>query len=1405
MKLLIKIFFLCLLFLSSVFTRGVTQTGPPRYSAYLFAYFTGNSGDEEAVRFAISRDGFNYRALNANQPVLDPKAISSTGGVRDPHILRGEDGKTFYMVLTDMVSARGWDSNRALVLLKSGNLIDWESTVVNIQETYPGQEDLLRVWAPQTIFDAEAGKYMVYWSMKHGDGPDIIYYAYANADFTGFEDAPKPLFLPENRRSCIDGDIVIKDGVYHLFYKTEGHGNGIKVATTTSLTSGNWTEQPDYKQQTTEAVEGSCTFRLIDSDTYILMYDVYMKGRYQFTKSTDLQHFEVIDQQVSMDFKPRHGTVIPITEKELQRLMERWGTPTTRRNPVLKGSYADPEILYSRKTEKFYIYPTSDGFDHWGGYYFKAFSSTDLVNWKDEGVILDLKKDVPWAGRNAWAPCIEEKEIDGVYRYFYYFTGAQKIGVAVADSPTGPFRDTGKPLIDFKPAEVDGGQEIDPDVFTDPVSGKSFLYWGNGYLAVAELNEDMVSIKRETIRVITPDRTYREGAYVIFRNGTYYFLWSEDDTRSPDYRVRYGTSDSPLGPIQVPGDNLILAKDTARGIYGTGHNSVLQLPGTDEWYIVYHRFRYPDGIHMGDAAGYNREVCMDRLAFDAEGRILPVKPSHEGVKLPHNMDGNAARLFPLRDVRLLDGPFKQAQDRNLEYLMALDMDRLLAPFLREAGLEPKAASYGNWENSGLDGHVGGHYLTALSLMYAASGDSAVKRRLDYMIAELKRCQDHVGTGYIGGVPGGAALWEEIRSGKIEAGAFDLNKKWVPLYNIHKTFAGLRDAYLIGGCAEARSMLVRLSDWMLELTGGLSDAQVQDMLRSEHGGLNEVFADVAAITGDDRYLQLAKRFSHRTILDPLLKGQDRLTGLHANTQIPKVIGYNRIADIEGNPSWHDAARFFWETVVGNRSVVIGGNSAHEHFHPANDFTRMIRSVEGPETCNTYNMLKLTEQLFQAAPDVRYADYYERALYNHILSTQHPETGGLVYFTPMRPGHYRVYSQPHTSFWCCVGSGMENHGKYGQFIYTHKDENLYVNLFIASRLDWKEKRVELVQQTRFPDQAGTVITVTPEQSTTFTLQLRYPGWVPEGELEISVNGKPYPVSQRPGTFVPIRREWQAGDRVEVSFAMHTAVEQLPDSSNYYAFRYGPIVLAARTDTTSMDGLFADDSRGGHIAHGPQVPLRDIPVVVGRPETLTASLRPVKGKPLHFTMNRVYAPSFRGKMELMPFFRLHDSRYILYWPQATREEVTALQRRMEAEERESRVLEERTVDHVYAGQQQPESDHAVAFEASVTGQYEGMQWREAKGWFSYRFINPEGTARALFIRYLNMDRPSVFDVLVNGQVLTTIRLDGRDGGNDPLCATYPLPDELTDNGQLTVEFRAHDGSYTARLTEVRILREF
>ncbi len=607
------------------------------YAGYLFTYFKGNDVKDEAVCYAISLDGYNYKALNNNQPVLDSKRISSTGGVRDPHILRTEDGKTFYMVVTDMTSSKGWDSNRAMVLLKSNDLINWTSSIINIQQKYANQEDLKRVWAPQTIYDPAVGKYMIYWSMQHGNGADIIYYTYANKDFTDLEGEPKVLFTPKSGRSCIDGDIINKNGIFHMFYKTEGHGNGIRLAMTDSLASGKWIEQPGYKQQTKDAVEGSSIFKLINSDTYILMYDVYMKGSYQFCESKDLDVFRVIDKDIKMNFHPRHGSIVPVTRREIKALTDKWGVPEgfelpTANNPVLEGYYADPEIIYSNKTNKYYLYPTSDGFQGWGGYYFKTFSSENLKDWKEEAIILDLKKDVSWANGNAWAPCIIEKKTGkNDYKYYYYFSGGKdggtkKIGVAVSDNPTGPFKDSGSPLIDFKPEGINRGQEIDPDVFTDPKTGKNYLYWGNGYMAGAELNKDMISINKNTIKVMTPDKTFREAVYVFYRNDIYYFLWSEDDTGSPNYKVRYATSESPLGPLTIPQDNIVIMKDELNGIFGAGHNSVLQIPNTDEWYIVYHRISRPDGMTK-PYPGIYREVCIDRMGFNEDGSIKQVKPT----------------------------------------------------------------------------------------------------------------------------------------------------------------------------------------------------------------------------------------------------------------------------------------------------------------------------------------------------------------------------------------------------------------------------------------------------------------------------------------------------------------------------------------------------------------------------------------------------------------------------------------------------------------------------------------------------------------------------------------------------------------------------------------------------------
>lgn len=761
--------------------------------------------------------------------------------------------------------------------------------------------------------------------------------------------------------------------------------------------------------------------------------------------------------------------------------------------------------------------------------------------------------------------------------------------------------------------------------------------------------------------------------------------------------------------------------------------------------------------------------------------------------------------FPLQDVKLLESPFLQAQQTDLHYIMAMEPDRLIAPFLREAGLTPKAPSYTNWENTGLDGHIGGHYISALSMMYAATGDTAIYNRLNYMLAELHRAQQAVGTGFIGGTPGSLQLWKEIKAGNIRAGGFDLNGKWVPLYNIHKTYAGLRDAYLYAGSDLARQMLVALTDWMIDITAGLTDRQMQDMLRSEHGGLNETFADVAEITGDKKYLELARRFSHKVILDPLVKDEDRLTGMHANTQIPKVIGYKRIADLAQDDKdwnhaseWDHAARFFWNTVVNHRSVCIGGNSVREHFHPADNFTSMLNDVQGPETCNTYNMLRLTKMLYQTSPDIRFADYYERALYNHILASQQPEKGGFVYFTPMRPGHYRVYSQPETSMWCCVGSGLENHTKYGEFIYAHAKDTLYVNLFIPSRLTWQEKKVTLVQETRFPDEEQIRFRVEKSKKKAFSLKLRYPSWAKGAS--ISVNGKVQETNAQPGEYLTIHRKWKAGDEITLNMPMQVALEQIPDRENFYAFMYGPIVLASPTGTENMDGLYADDSRGGHIAHGKQISMQEIPMLIGSAASLPQSLRRINDDLVAFTYTGGVYPAQKEALKLIPFFRLHDSRYAVYFHQVTEAEVESIRKEVALSERKAMELANQTVDLIFPGEQQPESDHGILYEQAETGINKDRHFRRAKGWFSYNLKVKEEAAR-LMITVRKEDHNKVA-ILLNNEKLTVSPTISKPDKEGFITICYSLPQKLS-AGSYPIRFSPDGTEWTPAIYEVRLLK--
>lgn len=762
----------------------------------------------------------------------------------------------------------------------------------------------------------------------------------------------------------------------------------------------------------------------------------------------------------------------------------------------------------------------------------------------------------------------------------------------------------------------------------------------------------------------------------------------------------------------------------------------------------------------------------------------------------------AKLLFQPQQVKLLPGVFKEAEQTDLKYILALDADRLLAPYLKEAGLKTNASNYPNWESTGLDGHMAGHYLSALSLMYAATGDKRVGDKIQYVLTRLKSCQDANKNGYLGGVPGGAAMWTDVANGNIKAGSFDLNKKWVPLYNIHKLYGGLRDAWLYTDNALAKAMLIDFSNWFVWLTAKLTDEQIQKMLISEHGGLNEVFADVYAITKDKRMLKLAYQFSDQRILNPLVKQEDKLNGLHANTQITKVIGFERIAMLNHDKDYQQAAHFFWQTVVGNRTTAIGGNSVREHFNPSDDFSTMISSVEGPETCNSYNMLKLTKLLYEAEGSASYLDYYERTLYNHILSSQNPH-GGFVYFTPMRPNHYRVYSQAQTSFWCCVGSGIENHAKYNELIYAHKDNALFVNLFIPSTLDWKEKGIKVTQTTQFPESEETSLLINAKKPIQLALHIRKPNWVAADGFKVLVNNQLIAASQLADGYIKINRLWKNGDQVKVLLPMHLELAQMPDKSAYYAVLKGPIVLAAKTGNDDLAGLYADDSRMGHIAKGKQYDLQDAPVLIGDANTISKQITQINGKQSAYSMAAFIYPKSKSTLELIPFYKIHDSRYMIYWPVATEKRLEELKGRLAADEDEKLKVAANTVDVVFPGEQQPEVDHQFKADQSNSGTFKNKHWRSSSTWFSYELNNKENLAKAVQITYYGKETGRSFKILVNGKVVAEVKLT-TDLGDVFYNRTYPIAKELLESGKtINIRFEADINSETASIYEVRLLK--
>lgn len=764
--------------------------------------------------------------------------------------------------------------------------------------------------------------------------------------------------------------------------------------------------------------------------------------------------------------------------------------------------------------------------------------------------------------------------------------------------------------------------------------------------------------------------------------------------------------------------------------------------------------------------------------------------------------------FPLGDVVLKDQIFKHARDLNIQTLIQYDVDRLLAGFRKIAGLPEKAKIYSNWD--GLDGHIAGHYLTAMAMNYATTNNPECKKRLDYIIAELGACAaangklyPDWGVGYIGAVPNSNKIWSTLKQGDFAA----FRAAWVPWYNLHKMYNGLRDAWLYTGNEQAKQLFLIFCAWGINVVSTLNETQMQSMLDIEHGGMNEVFADAYQITGESKYLDAAKRFSHRQILDAMAQRNDNLDNKHANTQVPKAIGFQRIAELTKDPAYTIAGEFFWQTVTQNRTLAFGGNSRREFFSSKASSTDFITEVEGPESCNSYNMLKLTTDLFRVNADAKYIDYYERTMYNHILSTQHPEHGGYVYFTPVRPRHYRVYSSPNKAMWCCVGSGMENHGKYNELIYTHQQDTLFVNLFVASTLNWKAKHFMLEQETAFPQREKTILRIR-EGSGERNIKIRYPSWVAPGAFRITINGKEYKHNSQPSSYVSIDRVWKKGDIIEIALPMHLNIEQLPYVADYNAVMYGPILLAAKTGNESLNGLVADDSRWGHIAHGKRLPVDKAPILITeKPASIVNSLVQIKDKPLHFKFSNI-AIGNEIPLELEPFYKVHDARYMMYWMTLNKNQYKTYVDSIAKKEADRIALQQKTVDVVIAGEQQPEADHQMQQINTGTGNRLDEFWREARngGFISYQLSTNNETSLSLMIRYWGAERGSrKFDIMIDDQLLISEDLTDKWNVQEFKDVTYQIPASmLTNKKQVTIKFQAKQGSTAGAFYQVRLVRK-
>lgn len=757
--------------------------------------------------------------------------------------------------------------------------------------------------------------------------------------------------------------------------------------------------------------------------------------------------------------------------------------------------------------------------------------------------------------------------------------------------------------------------------------------------------------------------------------------------------------------------------------------------------------------------------------------------------------------FALRQVELLESPFRAAMERNAEYLLELDPDRLLHNTRKYAGLKPKGALYGGWEARGVAGHTLGHYLTALSQQYAATRDGRFRSRIAYIVKEMAECQQAYADGYIGALPPlELQTLRGFKDGKVDVdGNFNFRGgAWVPWYTQHKVLTGLKDAWVLAGNRQAKEVTLKLADWIEDVTRNLTSEQRQQMLRVEFGGMSETLADIYALTSRKKYLDTSRRFYHEAIMRPLLEGRDELTGKHANTQIPKIIGEARLYEVAGDARGRKIAQFFWDRVVNHHSYVIGGNSENEHFGPPDDLSERLGPATA-ETCNTYNMLKLTRHLFEWQPEAQHFDFYEHALYNHILGSQEPRRGMFTYFMSLKPGHFKTYSTPADSFWCCVGSGLENHTKYNDSIYFHGADSLYVNLFIPSRLTWEEKGLVLEQETAYPRGRRVELRFAPKKPVPLRLKVRSPQWA--GGLQFRLNGKPLRVASSPGSYVEIRRTWKAGDTLQITIPMVVRTEAVPDDPHKVAFLYGPVVLAGDLGRVSESRTvpYAAD-QGDNFRR----PVADVPVLVTGTKNLAGAVKRVSGNDLAFRTLAIAQPQ---DVTLRPFSEIFYNYYNVYWDVLTPTQYAERKAALRAEAARQAALDARTVDEYRPGEQQSEADHGQKGEKTSPGDWQGRKFRHAQdgGWFSFNLkVTPDQPVE-LVCTYWGGESGGLrtFEILVDGKVIVTQTLN-RDEPSAFFDKTYAIPEELTRGKQrVELRFQAHPGNFAGGLFGARIVR--